>query len=102
VEFYAPWCGHCKQLAPVYEKLGQLFESVDSVVIAKVDMTANELVHPEVKVKGFPTILLFPAGKKKVSVPFESTTRDLDSLVDFVRTHAAVPFSLSQDDDKDL
>ncbi len=43
VEFYAPWCGHCKQLAPVYEELGQTFSGVDSVVIAKVDMTANEV-----------------------------------------------------------
>jgi len=36
VEFYAPWCGHCKQLAPVWEKLAQAFAGEKSVVIAKV------------------------------------------------------------------
>lgn len=36
VEFFAPWCGHCKSLAPVYEKLGKVFEAETSVVVAKV------------------------------------------------------------------
>jgi hypothetical protein len=40
-------CGHCKQLAPIYKKLGKRFKDVDSVVVAKMDGTANE--HPEVR-----------------------------------------------------
>lgn len=36
VEFFAPWCGHCKKLTPVYEKLGGAFAAEESVVIAKV------------------------------------------------------------------
>ena len=36
VEFYAPWCGHCKSLAPIYEKVGQKLAGIDSVVVAKV------------------------------------------------------------------
>lgn len=41
VEFYAPWCGHCKSLAPVYEKLGKVFEAESSVIVAKVGALLN-------------------------------------------------------------
>jgi thiol-disulfide isomerase/thioredoxin len=48
VEFYAPWCGHCRSLEPKYNTLGEKLKAVDSIVIAKVSQSANTAGGPVV------------------------------------------------------
>jgi protein disulfide-isomerase A1 len=43
VEFYAPWCGHCKNLAPIYEELAKKYAGFENLVVAKMDSTKNEV-----------------------------------------------------------
>mmetsp|Transcript_10298 Transcript_10298/g.29397 ORF Transcript_10298/g.29397 Transcript_10298/m.29397 type:complete len:147 (-) Transcript_10298:75-515(-) len=69
VEFYAPWCGHCKSLAPKYEKLGKHFEKESKkglfldVAIAKVDADAHKGLASRFGVSGFPTLKIFKDGE---------------------------------------
>ncbi|KAJ8115590.1 hypothetical protein OPT61_g2800 [Boeremia exigua] len=88
VEFYAPWCGHCKALAPKYEELGQAFASSELsklVTIAKVDATTNDV--PD-EIQGFPTIKLFPAGKKDAPVDY-SGSRTVEDLLQFIKENGS-------------
>jgi protein disulfide-isomerase A1 len=82
VEFYAPWCGHCKQLAPIYDKLGEKFASDSSVVVAKMDSTINELEHT--KINSFPTIKLYKKGDNKI-IEYNGE-RTLEGLTKFLET----------------
>jgi len=85
LEYYAPWCGHCKSLAPKYEELGKLYfdnpEYAGKVIVAKVDATANDV--PD-EIQGFPTIKLFPAGKKDSPVDYQGS-RTVEDLANFIR-----------------
>jgi len=86
VEFYAPWCGHCKALAPKYEELGDLFSAHSNLVtIAKVDATLNDV--PD-EIQGFPTIKLFRAGSKDEPLEY-SGGRTVEDLAAFIRDNGS-------------
>jgi len=82
VEFYAPWCGHCKQLTPIWEELGEAYKDHETILITKMDSTANEL--ETVKVQGFPTIKLFQ--KETNAVIDYNGPRTLDGLKKFLES----------------
>ncbi|XP_072402081.1 protein disulfide-isomerase A3 [Diabrotica undecimpunctata] len=85
IEFYAPWCGHCKKLAPIYEELAEKLKDED-VVIAKMDATAND-VPSNFEVRGFPTIFWVPKNSKDSPVNYEGG-RDVDDFIKYVAKHA--------------
>ncbi|KAI9017170.1 thioredoxin-like protein [Gaertneriomyces semiglobifer] len=66
VEFFAPWCGHCKNLAPTYVKVAKKVEGYVKVAAIDCDDQANRGVCGEYGIQGFPTIKLF---KPKSNLP---------------------------------
>ncbi|MBN1819191.1 MAG: thioredoxin [Prolixibacteraceae bacterium] len=59
VDFWAPWCGPCKMIAPV---LNEIAEETDKVTIAKLNVDHNQPVAKKYKVRNIPTMILFQDG----------------------------------------
>lgn len=86
VEFYAPWCGHCKNLAPEYEKAASVLSSHDPpVALAKVDANAeeNKGLAQQYEIQGFPTIKIFKNGGEVVQD--YKGPREADGIVEFLK-----------------
>lgn len=110
VEFYAPWCGHCKTLAPEWVKAAKMLED-SPIKLAKVDATENDKLAKQFDVKGFPTIKYLKNGKpsdynggrtaseivnwaNKKSGPAAVTLSTEDELTKFQETHEAFALGL--------
>jgi protein disulfide-isomerase A6 len=93
VEFFAPWCGHCKNLAPIYEQLADAFaHAKDKVIIAKVDADGEgRPLGSKYGVTGFPTLKWFSADG--TNEPYDGG-RDLDALVSFITSKTGVKSSI--------
>uniref|UniRef100_A0A8C2CRH8 protein disulfide-isomerase n=1 Tax=Cyprinus carpio TaxID=7962 RepID=A0A8C2CRH8_CYPCA len=96
VEFYAPWCGHCQQLAPIWDELGEKYKDHENIVIAKMDASENDVEN--VTIPGFPTIKYFSAGAEKKIVDYNGN-RDLETFSKFLDNGGVLPEEERKDDD---
>ena len=84
VEFYAPWCGHCKNLAPHYDEAAKRLLVNPNVMLVKVDSTENEVAG--IDIQGFPTLKFF--GKDKTAEPIDYTgERTTEGILNWLKEH---------------
>ncbi|GMI15955.1 hypothetical protein TrLO_g3337 [Triparma laevis f. longispina] len=86
LDFYAPWCGHCKRLAPV---LDELVLETDKMAVGTIDATSNRKLADKFSVKGFPTLFFHRNG---VTTPYKGS-RSKGALKDFAERMAGPPVS---------
>ncbi|XP_019843957.2 protein disulfide-isomerase A2 isoform X1 [Bos indicus] len=88
IKFYAPWCAHCKEMAPAWEELAEKYRDHEDVIIAELDATANEL--EAFPVHGFPTLKYFPAGPGRKVIDYKGA-RDLETFSKFLDSGGELP-----------
>ncbi|XP_020111661.1 protein disulfide isomerase-like 1-1 [Ananas comosus] len=83
LEFYAPWCGHCKKLEPILEEVAVSFKDDNDVVIAKMDATAND-IPKEFDVEGYPTLYYYTADGNLMNY---LGGRSKEAIIDFIQNN---------------
>ena len=105
LEVYAPWCGHCKRLAPIWEELGEAVQKQglsDKVVIGKMDGTENDVpAEAGFTVSGFPTLKFFKAETNEL-LDYNGG-RTLEDMVEFLNENASndVKISLAKETEEE-
>ncbi|XP_055523496.1 thioredoxin domain-containing protein 5 homolog [Wyeomyia smithii] len=102
VMFFAPWCGHCKKLAPTWSKLAESKneDSAAQVKIGRVDCTTDGELCSEQDVTGYPTLKFFKAGAtgSEASVKYRGA-REMDAFGSFLREQLGL--EATEDDDEE-
>ena len=83
VAFTAPWCGHCKNLAPQYQRVASELDGVVRLAYVDCDERGSEQLCAKYGVRGFPTLKLFPATKKRLPRDYNGE-RSAQAITEYV------------------
>lgn len=80
VDFWAPWCGPCKMIAPVLEELSGVYEG--KIKICKVDVDVNKNAPAKFNVRGIPTLIIFKGGNAESTKVGALSRAQLTAFID--------------------
>ncbi|ORX44128.1 hypothetical protein BCR36DRAFT_406487 [Piromyces finnis] len=93
VMFHAPWCGHCKQLAPTWNSVA--YHLKGQVNVGKVDCTANGKICQQMNVQGYPTLKVVQG---KESTEYRGS-RQIDEILNFAISYTSTALTAIENDD---
>ena len=85
VKVYAPWCGHCKKIAPEFEAAATALSNNPNVILGNFDGTLNEV--EEIQIQGYPTLLWYGKDKSVKPLTFDGG-RDKTGILDWIKDHS--------------
>lgn len=96
IKFYAPWCGHCKNMAPAWEELGKALVDESGIEIASVDCTTSKATCTKADIRSYPSLKVFYNGEE---VKKYQGARDVESLKSFVLQEYAEASKATKDEE---
>ncbi len=82
VDFWAPWCGPCKMMAPVFEQTADYFQH--QLQLVKINTEQEQSLSAQYSIRNIPTIALFLHGKE---IARQAGAMDKNGLIQWVQSH---------------
>lgn len=79
VDFWAPWCGYCRRINPVYDKIAQQY--ADAVEVVKINIDDEKALSDKLGVEVIPTLMIFAEGKMKGKIVNPASKAAIDEFI---------------------
>lgn len=80
VDYWAPWCGPCKMIAPILEEIANDYEG--KIKICKLNIDENEATPPKFNIRGIPTLMIFKGGNVEATKVGALSKSQLTAFID--------------------
>jgi thioredoxin 1 len=80
VDYWAPWCGPCKMIAPILEEIAKDYEG--KLKICKLNIDENEATPPKFNIRGIPTLMIFKGGSVEATKVGALSKSQLTAFID--------------------